>query len=278
VPNASYGPEYSRAGYLHPVLTPSGKTVTDDYAPNHKHHHGIWWAWTKTEFEGRHPDFWNLGDKKGTVQLKELTKSWAGAVESGAEASLEQIDLTAKPVKTALNEKLEVRSYAIGAGANPCYVFDLTVTDECATTSTLSLPAYRYGGLGFRGNRAWDGAAGMQVLTSEGGTARDPKNAERSGVRARWIHLSGNVEGQRVGLAILDHPSNFRAPQSLRTHGDEPFVSYAPQQLGDMAIEPGEKYMSKYRFVVSDGAPDKALIDRIWNDFAEPPTVSVVAR
>ena len=278
VPNAGYTPEYSRGGYIHPVMTPGGHMVTDDYAPNHKHHHGIWWAWTKTSFEDRHPDFWNLGDKKGTVQLKELTKSWAGAVESGAEAKLEQIDLLANPAKTALNERLEVRSYAIGAGSKPCYIFDLTITDECATASPLMLPEYRYGGLGFRGNRGWEGSTGMQVLTSEGVNHRDAKNAERSGIRARWIHMGEMVDGQFCGLAILDHPSNFRAPQSLRTHPDEPFVSYAPQQLGDMEIKPGEKYVSKYRFVVADGAPDKALIDRIWNDFAEPPTVTLVGQ
>ena len=77
----------------------------------------------------------------------------------------------------------------------------------------------------------------------------------------------------------LSRPSEARAlAVPLRTHPDEPFVSYAPQQLGDMEIKPGEKYVSKYRFVVADGAPDKALIDRIWNDFAEPPTVILVGQ
>jgi hypothetical protein len=29
----------------------------------------------------------------------------------------------------------------------------------------------------------------------------------------------------------------------------------------------------KYRFVVLDGKPDKKLLDRLWDDFANPPTV-----
>ena len=48
---------YERAGYIHPVRTPTGRIVTDDYPPNHIHHHGIWAAWAKTEFQGRAPDF-----------------------------------------------------------------------------------------------------------------------------------------------------------------------------------------------------------------------------
>src|SRR6476620_11010848 len=56
---------FTRGGYLSPLLTPSGKQISDDFPPKHIHHHGVWWAWTKTEFEGRHPDFWNMGDNKG---------------------------------------------------------------------------------------------------------------------------------------------------------------------------------------------------------------------
>ena len=56
--------EFHRGGYLHPLFTPSGVLVTDDYPKDHKHHHGIWTAWTSTEYEGRKPDFWNMGGKK----------------------------------------------------------------------------------------------------------------------------------------------------------------------------------------------------------------------
>ncbi|HTI71938.1 MAG TPA: DUF6807 family protein, partial [Candidatus Limnocylindria bacterium] len=199
-------------------------------------------------------------------------------VEAGARARLEQVDLLIKPAKTALNENLEVRGYAIGSGAKGYNVFDLTVTDRCATDSELKLPAYRYGGLGLRGNRGWNGPTNMAVLTSDGVTHRDASGAERSGVRARWIHLGGLVDGQPCGMAVLDHPANFRAPQSLRMHPEEPFVSYAPQQLGDMAIKPGDTYISRYRFVVSDGAPDASLIERVWHDFAEPPEVKVIQK
>jgi hypothetical protein len=79
------------------------------------------------------------------------------------------------------------------------------------------------------------------------------------------------VEGKRAGIAILCHPSNFRAPQPMRLHPTEPFFNYAPQEAGDMEIAPGQTYVARYRFVVHDGPPNKELIDRLWNDYAHPP-------
>jgi len=60
----------------------NGLLVTDDYPPNHLHHHGIWFPWTKTRFEGREVDFWNMGGKTGTVEFVAFGKSWNTRVGS----------------------------------------------------------------------------------------------------------------------------------------------------------------------------------------------------
>jgi hypothetical protein len=87
--------------------------------------------------------------------------------------------------------------------------------------------------------------------------------------------MSGLVDDQIVGIAVLDHPGNFRSPQPLRIHPDDPYFNYAPSQLGRFEIKPGEKFVLRYRYVVADGAPDKAELDRLWTDYATPPQVSV---
>jgi hypothetical protein len=61
----------------------------------------------------------------------------------------------------------------------------------------------------------------------------------------------------------------------MRLHPDEPFFCFAPIQLGDWSIEPGKPYVAKYRFVAFDGPPDKAEIERLWNDYANPPKATV---
>jgi len=270
LPRDNIKPIFQRGGYLHPIYTLSGKMVTDDYPPNHIHHHGVWWAWTHTEFEGRSPDFWNMGDGKGRVEFVALDDTWSGPVHAGFMARHRFIDLTAPKPVNALNETWEVRVYHQTA-REPFWIFDLASTQECATANALKLPEYRYGGVGFRGNWAWNGEDKTDFLTSEGETDRNKGNT----ARGRWCDLSGAVDGERAGIAILGHPDNFRAPQPMRLHPTEPFFCFAPQQSGAMEIAPGKPYVSRYRFVVHDGRPDPVLLERLWNDYAHPPVVKV---
>jgi hypothetical protein len=271
LPRANIKPLFARGGYLHPVLSPSGRLVTDDYPPNHVHHHGIWFPWTKTEFEGRYPDFWNMGDGKGRVEHVALDKAWDGPVHGGFQARHQFVDLTWNEPRTALFETWEIRVYNIQLSGRPARLFDLYSSQNCATTSPLVLPEYHYGGLGVRGNWSWNGADKTFFLTSEGETDRVKGNQ----TRARWCHMGGVVDGELTGIAILCHPGNFRAPQPMRIHPTEPFFCYAPSQLGQWEIRPGNSYQSRYRFVVQDGAPDRAALDRFWNDYANPPTVEI---
>ena len=269
-PRADIKELFRRGGYIHPILSPSGKMITDDFPPNHIHHHGVWWSWTKTEFDGRHPDFWNMGDGKGKVEFVALGRSWSGPVHAGWTARFRYVDLTAAKPVVAVNETWEVKVYN-APRVERGWIFDLVSTHECATDQPLKLPEYRYGGLGLRGNRAWNGKENTHFLTSEGITDREKGHA----TRARWCDMSGMIDGSEAGITIFCHPENFRAPQPMRIHPDEPFFNYAPMQAGDMMIEPGKKYVSRYRFFVHDGAPDKATIDAIWNDYAHPVRASV---
>jgi hypothetical protein len=273
-PRADIKPAFRRGGYLHPIYTPSGKLVTDDFPPNHVHHHGVWWAWTNTEFERRKPDFWNVGDGKGRVEFVSLDETWSGPVHGGLRARHRFVDLTATEPVVALNETWEVKAFVPSERSGSYSIFDLVSEQECATTNALKLPEYRYGGIGVRGNWAWNGKDKALFLTSEGETDREKGHA----TRARWCDMGGMVDGSRVGIAILCHPENFRAPQPMRIHPTEPFFNFAPQQAGDMEIKPGDKYISRYRFVVHDGPPDKAELDRLWNDYAHPPVVRIEAK
>lgn len=265
-PDASIDTIYRRGGYIHPVYSPSGQTVTDDYPSNHIHHHGIWAAWTNTEFGGRSPDFWNMGAGTGTVVPVRLDTSWGGPVVAGFQSRHQYVDLTTSPPSPALNERWETNIYAIPTSSpTPYHLFDVHLSQETASEESLVLPEYRYGGLGFRGHWDWNGPENTFFLTSEG---KDRSNGHAT--RAQWCHIGGFVDDERTGIAILGHPSNFRAPQPMRIHPTEPFFNWAPSQAGDWSIEPDETYRASYRFVVIDGPPDPQLFDRLWLDFAYP--------
>lgn len=273
LPRPDIDPVFQRGAYLHPVFTRRGKIVTDEYPANHLHQDGIFFSWTKTEFEGRQPDFWNLKEKKGRVEFVALGKTWEGPVQGGFSSFHRFVDLTSGQPIAALNETWLARAYsAFGQPpAKSYWIFDLISTQMCAGTNALKLPKYHYGGFGFRGNWAWNGSNACNFLTSEGETDRIKGNESQ----ARWCDIWGKLDGAEAGIAILGHPDNFRAPQPLRLHPGEPYLSFAPQQAGPFEISPGKVYVTRYRFVVHDGKPDKAELDRLWNDYAFPPEVKV---
>ncbi len=271
LPRPEIKPAFKRGGYLHPVHTPAGRVITDDFPTNHVHHHGIWSAWTNTEFEGRKPDFWNMGAGKAKVDFSSLTRQWSGSVHGGFVSKHVYTDLVPATPVDVLDETWRVQVYAISNKRHPAWIFDITSTQLLRGQSPLKLPEYRYGGLGFRGNTHWDGKDNWIVLTSNGETDRVKAHA----TRANWCYLGGMLDGEQAGIAVLCHPSNFRFPQPMRVHPSEPFFNYTPQQAGDMEITPGKPYVSKYRFAMLDGRPDKAELDRLWNDYATPPTVNL---
>ncbi len=251
---------FRRGGYIQSIHTPSGKLVTDDFPPNHVHHHGVWSPWTKTEFEGRQPDFWNMGEGKGRVEFVSLDKTRAKDGKVGFQAKHRFVDMTAKPEKVALLETWDLSIASDGKR----HVIDIDITQNCATDSPLKLPEYHYGGLGFRGNRAWNGAGNCKFLTASGITDRIKVN----GAKEPWCWIGGTVDGGTCGLTILCHPSNFRAPQPIRVHPAEPFFCYAPQQAGAMEISPGKPYLARYRIIVADGEADVAAAAKWAEEYA----------
>lgn len=269
LPDPAINESFRRGGYLHPLVSHSGQVVSADFPPGHLHHHGVWFAWTNTRFQGRKPDFWNMGAGKGKVEFVGLESLRGGALFGELEARHRYVDTTVSPPVVALNEVWQVRVLSSGRGFRPWRVFDLTVRQECATADPLILPEYHYGGLGFRGNESWNGAENLIILTSEGETDRVKANASR----ARWCYVGGLLDGRQSGVVILGHPGNFRAPQPIRVHPGEPFFCFAPSQLGEWRIDPGTPYVSRYRFIMFDGPPNPELIEDYWKQYAQPVTV-----
>jgi hypothetical protein len=272
VPRADINPAIKRAGYIHPIMSPAGKVVTDDYPPNHAWHHGIWTPWVKTSFQGREPDFWNMEKKSGRHDFVALERMWNGPVHGGFVSRQEMVDLGAPTPLVVLNETWTVSVYDVAGATRPVRMFDLVLTQTCATNDPLALPKYHYGGFGFRGAAEWNGPGNAAVfLTSDGVSDRIKGND----TRGKWCFVGGKLDGEVSGTAILGHPGNFRAPQPMRLHPTFPYMSFVPQALGDFAIEPGKPYVARFRFIVADGEPDQRLIEAYWEGYANAATAKV---
>lgn len=261
--------EYERGSYVHPVWSPSGIMLTDDFPPDHLHHKGLWAAWTHTVFEGRTPDFWNIGAKTGTVRHKAVLAKGGGPVFAEVSTEQDYVDLLTPEPKVVLTETWDVKVWNVGGPDKKYWLFDLTSTQRLSTTSPLSLPAYRYGGVGWRGAREWDGP-NCNFLTSEGKT-----RIEGHGTRARWCEMNGKVKDGVAGVLIMGNPQNFRFPEYMRIHPTEPFFNFLPMQQEDWTLEPGQDYVFRYRYCAHEGAMGAEEAEKMWRDYGEPVDVKV---
>jgi hypothetical protein len=270
---AGAGQNYLRGGYIYPFYTPAGGIPTDDYPPSHPHQHGIWDAWLSVTFAGHTLNFWDFtGGARGKVDFQALDGTWQGPVHGGLRARLAHIDLSGGQPVTALNERWVITAFHTHDGASPYFVFDLTSTQEAATAQPFVVNQTTYSGFGVRGARPWvgGGGGGVTYLNSEG-LGRGPGDNTPS----RWTYLGGMVAGNVVGSVMLGHPQNFRAPQKVRFNPVEPYWAFAPMRDGAFTIMTGQPLSSRFRVLTFDGPPDRALIDRLWADFATPPSVRI---
>jgi hypothetical protein len=250
---------YRRSGHLHPLQTPSGLVVTDEFPADHLHQHAIFFAWVNTTFRGHHVDFWNQSSREGNVEHVRLASVVAGPVFSSCETELRHLDLhdAAAPV-VVLKETLSITAYPLGE----VNVVDL-VSRQRAASEPLTIHKYHYGGFGVRGAASW--GKECEYLTNEG---KDRKAGDQQ--PARWVRVTGRVDGKPCGLAALCAPGNFRAPQPVRLHPSMPYFAFSACIGGEFEITAEKDYLSRYRMMAFDGTLSAETLDALWEDYAHP--------
>ncbi len=276
-------PLYRKPGaYIHPLYSPSGKVLTRIQPPDHYHHYGIWNPWTKTYFEGRQVDFWNLAAGQGTVRYKETLSTSSGNLFAGFKVSQEHVDFTAKGgEKVALNEVWDVRAWQVEINTRPVWMLDFVFTLSCATDSLVELAQYRYGGgIGFRATETWTNK-NSTVLTSEGKTRAD---ADAS--HSKWCMLSGETGADHTsGLIFMSHTGNRAHPEPMRVWPEDAndgrgdlFFEFCPIRHESWTLLPGKEYVLKYRVLVYDGEIDAGTAEKLWQDYVQPVKITVTEK
>ncbi len=280
----TYPPEgvdsiFKKSGYIHPIITPKGDTLTRIQPNDHYHHYGLWGPWTHTQVDGERVDFWNLGDGMGTVLFKEFKNTESGDVYASFTAAQEHIDLkTKKEPQVALNEDVQVKLWNLNRPDR--YMFDYTSEFSSPLEKGILFEAYRYGGgLGLRFNERWK-ADNCSVLTSEG---NDRLTAD--GTNAKWCIVSGEAsDGKGTnGILFMSHPENRNHPEPMRIwpidanggRGDM-FFEFCPIRHEEWKIEPNKKYELNYRMVVFDGTLNAEEAEAYWQSFAEGNQIELI--
>jgi hypothetical protein len=258
-PPAGVDPIFRRSGFIHPLHSPKGGVVTGIHPADHYHHLGIWHAWVKTVHGDDHPDFWNLKTGTGRVRFVKVLEKGA----SGFTVEQEQIAYKGvqKKETVVLREQLAIAA-EFREGVN---IVDYQLTQTNVSGVKLELPAYRYGGpLAWRGPLGWN-AGNSDYLTSSG-----KKRADSHQSRAQWITVHGPAGTGEVSVLFLCHPSNFDAPQRLRTWPDgKMFLNWVPVQERPFAIGAGDSITWRFRVIVADDLLSADDQEKWWADYAK---------
>ncbi len=271
--------------YFYPVIGPSGENMTrhwpmkegfEDEADDHIHHRGMWYGLGKVNGL----DFWHfpLDEKKqkgrpfGVIRHKGMNfvQTSRDDIRFKVKSEWKSFD---KPEKRIMSDTREFRLYYTKSGALvvDATIFliadagDVTINDDKeGAWSIRTIPTLRLEGEHAKG----------QILNSDGVT-----NKEAWGKRAKWVDYFGvDRAGNEVGIAILDHPSNFRYPTwwharhyglfTANPFGQGKFEKEAPENAGDHLIKNGEMLVFRYRTIFHEGNTEEAGIAKAWEEFS----------
>ena len=273
---------FTRNAYIHPIWTPSGRVITDDWAgkDKHWHHRGLFFAWTKTEINGEHHDFWNLGEGTGKpffVRIVEKFSDGSGFVAEHEWKTGSGAKTNATYSAVVLREKWTVHVVDLlpakdaSAGNLPRgYIFDWTTRQEALVA--IHLPAYRYGAVGFRGSPEWQAKTAPYDIVTDAGNNRKTGDAKPT----RWWHMQGQLGadaagagGVTAGFAMFDAPTNRNFPEPIRLNPDIPYCGFFPFRHEEFTLQPGQPLELRYRCVVHDGSVAPEELEQLWRVWAK---------
>jgi len=258
-----------------PVVGPGGKELTRGYPmraaletekADHPHHRSFWFD--HGDVNG--VSFWDENDKKpyGSIIHKELVTA-----EGGKQAVIVTRNDWKMPDGSIVVSDKRTHTFGL-AGESRWIDVDVVVT---AVADTVTFGATKEGSFGVRvaGPLSVDSKVGGKIVTSEGLT-----DAAAWGKRAKWVDYFGPLEGETMGIAILNHPSSFRhpTPWHVRTYGlfaANPFglkdFGITGEGDGSHGMKKGETMILRHRVVLHRGDEKQAKIADIYADYAKTP-------
>ncbi|HPA47385.1 MAG TPA: PmoA family protein [bacterium] len=281
----------SEKPYLYPVIGPKGTHLTRGFpmenldfekelkAQDHPHHRSFWVSYG--DVNGG--DFWMMG--KDIQKTDEIAVAESGAVYGRILAKNSWMKADGQRCVS------EQREYLFYNTPEEARVIDSVVTFT-ATDGDALFGATKEGGIcSFRLNPKIDESHGNGVMrNSEGGQGAKECWAHR----AAWCDYYGTLDGNVVGIAVFDHPTNLRYPTwwhirdyglysancfGLRDFFQLPIKSERDQpnkHVGDYLLPAGKSLTFNYRVVLHAGDTDQARIADRFAGYATPPQAEIV--
>ncbi len=257
--------------FFYPVIGPNGVPIIrhwpmkegKDEAQDHVHHRSLWF--THGEVNGQ--DFWGEGRGSGRIVHEKFEK-----IISGTEVGVIQSrnKWVARDGKVICTDTRTHRFYNSPGGQ--MMDFDITIH---ASNGKVVMGDTKEGSMAIRlaPTMRVEGKVGKgHIINSEG-----HRDGAAWGKRAEWCDYYGPVNGDIVGVAIFDHPTNPKHPTwwHVRTYGlfaANPFGVHnferKPKGVGDITIPAGESLTFRYRFYFHKGNEKQAKVADHYRQYA----------
>jgi hypothetical protein len=284
--------------YLYPVIGPTGAAVTRDYImkdtplesgnkrQDHPHHRSLWTAHGDIRvgnFDKTGYDFWAEPKGKPLPRqvLARVIRTVNGPVFGQVEAEIEWQTPEGKRLFT------EDRTYTFYCGGRDERVIDQKNVFKFGDMDVMFADTKEGGLVSLRLAVTMDEIGvkqpaplhGRMVNSRGGATAK-----ECWGKAAEWCDYVGPLAGETVGVAVFDHPRNFRHPTTwhIRDYGlytANPFGLAAftndKSKNGSHTWKKGETAEFNYRVLIHKGDTQASHVADQWKLYGAQPKISI---
>jgi hypothetical protein len=285
---------------LWPVVSPAGNMLTRSYPmenkagdrTDHPHHVGVWLNYG--DVNGL--DFWNNSEAIPEERKSDYGRIYHTSVEK-AESGKNKAELVVEnewkaPDGTKMLD--EETNFTFSQKDENIRIIDRTTTLE-AVIDEVKFTDNKEGMFAIRVARELElpSDSPTKLMDSHGNitevkemdnskvkgdyrSSEGIEGAEVWGTRARWMKLSSEINGEKVALVIIDHPSNVGYPTYWHARG---YGLFAANTLGQKIFSEGENELNfsltegetttfKYRLVVASGELSDEKINELADEFA----------
>jgi hypothetical protein len=260
--------------YLHPLTTAEGKRITRVYpmgsvegeTKDHPHHRGLWF--THGDVNG--VDYWmneqtQSKGKRGIIDLVKIEE----ASSSASKGTIRATFLWKGPDGGPL---LEERRTMYFQGATGQRMIDFDVTFRALADVKFGDTKEGFFAIRLRDELIEKGGSGMMV-NAEGKS----KMKDVWGSRSPWVDYSGSLDGEKLGVAIFDHPGNPKHPTywhardyglfAANAFGEHDFLNDKSRD-GGLAVAKGKSIRFRYRVLIHSGDAASAGIAARYKEYA----------
>jgi len=254
--------------FLAPVRSASGKIVTRGFpmenlpgeSRDHLHHRGLWFSYDDVngvKFWENDPSYTKSPMGKIVVRKSE----WKDG------ALYATMDWNDQNGKTLL---VETRKMTFtGDARNRAIDFEIALTAAIDVT----LGDTKEGAFAIRLHDAFTEKRGAKIVDADGRAGMK----EVWGKRSNWVDYTAELEGERLGVAIFDHPRSPRNPTYWHARD---YGLFALNPFGRSAFDPkqeesiwklpsGEKLTFLWRVVVHSGDAQTGRVAELYKEYAE---------